>query len=158
MRAAYDGWHGLMLLIPRKLPMPDAGGRTSSVKTWFACIRTLNQIFTFFIFCTFLSVCKTGEAISVRWCMQVQAGDSHKPLSVVGQQQEQLANDMQQDIESTDQPSVACSSFSVKTNDHDLYLSLESLNSFKFCVQTLDRNAGEQAPFSDITGLVDSII
>ena len=34
MRAAYDGWHGLMLLIPRKLPMPDAGGRTSSVKTW----------------------------------------------------------------------------------------------------------------------------
>ena len=34
MRVAYDGWHGLMLLTPRKLPMPDAGGRTSSVKTW----------------------------------------------------------------------------------------------------------------------------
>ena len=34
MRAAFDGWHGLMLLNPRKLPMPDAGGRTSSVKTW----------------------------------------------------------------------------------------------------------------------------
>ena len=34
MRAAFDGWHGLMLLTPRKLPMPDAGGRTSSVKTW----------------------------------------------------------------------------------------------------------------------------
>ena len=28
----YDGWHGLMLLTPRKLPMPDTGGRTSSVK------------------------------------------------------------------------------------------------------------------------------
>jgi hypothetical protein len=30
----YDGRQGLMLLNPRKLPMPDAGGRTSSVKTW----------------------------------------------------------------------------------------------------------------------------
>ena len=50
MRVAYDGWHGLMLLTPRKLPMPDTGGRTSSVKLGCPCIRTLNYIFTFYLF------------------------------------------------------------------------------------------------------------
>ena len=52
MRAAYDGWHGLMLLIPRKLPMPDAGGRTSSVKTWLRLYTDAKlDIYIFFYFC-----------------------------------------------------------------------------------------------------------